>query len=106
MDRAWKHKQFLVRYSVVTLVLLSMSASFLYFTSNSHKPAYAQQPIQHIVFLIKENHTFDNYFGLFPGVNGTTTGRVKVNGVVKTIALGPFQDKPPDYWHQWGDAKA
>jgi len=66
----------------------------------------ATTPIQHIVFIIKENHSFDNYFGLFPGVNGTTTGRVKVNGVVKTIALGPFQDKPPDYWHQWGDAKA
>jgi phospholipase C len=28
-------------------------------------------PIKHIVFLIKENHTFDNLFGRFPGANGT-----------------------------------
>jgi phospholipase C len=30
------------------------------------------QSIAHVVFLIKENHTFDNYFGTFPGANGTT----------------------------------
>ena len=52
MNRIWQRMQFLVRYSVVTLVLLSMSATFLYVTSSSHKPAYAQQPIQHIVFII------------------------------------------------------
>jgi phospholipase C len=27
-------------------------------------------PIQHVVILFKENHTFDNYFGTFPGANG------------------------------------
>ena len=31
-----------------------------------------QSPIQHIVLIIKENHTFDNYFGTFPGANGAT----------------------------------
>jgi hypothetical protein len=41
MIRAWKQKQFLVRYGVVTLVLLSIGATFLYYTSSSHKPAYA-----------------------------------------------------------------
>ncbi len=29
--------------------------------------------IQHIIIMVKENHTFDNYFGTFPGANGTTT---------------------------------
>ena len=27
-------------------------------------------PIQHVVIIVKENHTFDNYFGRFPGVDG------------------------------------
>ena len=27
-------------------------------------------PIEHVVIIVKENHTFDNYFGTFPGVNG------------------------------------
>ncbi|MGH9450089.1 MAG: phospholipase C [Terriglobia bacterium] len=33
----------------------------------------AKGPIQHVVLIIKENHTFDNYFGTFPGVNGDST---------------------------------
>ena len=28
-------------------------------------------PIKHVVVIIKENHTFDNYFGAFPGAEGT-----------------------------------
>jgi phospholipase C len=31
-------------------------------------------PIKHVVFLIKENRTFDNLFGTFPGANGTRVG--------------------------------
>src|SRR5712691_11323842 len=26
--------------------------------------------IKHVVIIVKENHTFDNYFGTFPGANG------------------------------------
>src|SRR5271157_531317 len=26
--------------------------------------------IQHVLFLLQENHSFDNYFGTFPGVDG------------------------------------
>jgi phospholipase C len=28
-------------------------------------------PIQHVIVIVKENHTFDNYFGSFPVANGT-----------------------------------
>jgi phospholipase C len=31
-------------------------------------------PIKHVVFVIKENRTFDNMFGRFPGANGVTAG--------------------------------
>ena len=30
----------------------------------------AGNPIEHVVIIVKENHTFDNYFGTFPGANG------------------------------------
>ncbi|MEX0992030.1 MAG: alkaline phosphatase family protein [Actinomycetota bacterium] len=33
-------------------------------------------PIKHVVFLVKENRSFDNLFGLYPGADGTTTGRM------------------------------
>jgi len=28
-------------------------------------------PLRHVVVIVKENHTFDNYFGSFPGAEGT-----------------------------------
>src|SRR5439155_26025915 len=30
-------------------------------------------PIRHVVFIIKENRSFDSLFGLFPGADGTTS---------------------------------
>src|SRR5471030_2605457 len=27
-------------------------------------------PIEHVIVIVKENHTFDNYFGTFPGAEG------------------------------------
>jgi phospholipase C len=35
-------------------------------------PPPASNPIKHVVVIVKENHTFDNYFGTFPGAEGTT----------------------------------
>jgi len=32
--------------------------------------APAVMPIKHVVIIVKENHTFDNYFGSFPGADG------------------------------------
>jgi phospholipase C len=32
--------------------------------------AAAPTPIRHVVIVVKENHTFDNYFGAFPGADG------------------------------------
>ncbi len=31
--------------------------------------------IDHVIILVKENHTFDNYFGTYPGANGVTLPR-------------------------------
>ena len=42
----------------------------------------ATSPIRHIVFLIKENHSFDNMFARFPGADGTSVAHVG-NKVVK-----------------------
>jgi phospholipase C len=38
-------------------------------------------PIEHVVIIVKENHAFGNYFGTFPGANGAT--------------LPPATDPPP-----------
>lgn len=31
-------------------------------------------PIEHVIFLIKENRTFDHYFGAYPGASGASRG--------------------------------
>jgi phospholipase C len=48
--------------------------------------------IRHIVFIIKENRTFDHFFGRYPGADGATTGRT-LDGTV--VPLGPAPDVHP-----------
>jgi phospholipase C len=59
--------------------------------------------IQHIVFIVKENRTFDNYFGTFPGANGATTG-VLSTGQVIPLGQQPDLSYPWDINHGWGAA--
>src|ERR1700722_2698053 len=65
------------------------------------------QKIQHIVFIIKENRSFDQYFGTFPGADGATTGMTS-NG--QTVPLGTTPDTTCigstcyDPGHMWKDA--
>jgi phospholipase C len=55
-----------------------------------HNQASADSsPIQHIVFIIKENRTFDNYFGKFPGADGVSTGLTSTG---QTVPLIPMPD--------------
>jgi phospholipase C len=37
-------------------------------------PATPRTPIRHIVTLMQENHSFDNYFGTYPGADGIPPG--------------------------------
>jgi phospholipase C len=37
--------------------------------------AMARRKIRHVVFVVKENRTFDHLFGTFPGAEGATEGR-------------------------------
>lgn len=66
-------------------------------------PTMAQgiNQIQHIVFIIKENHSFDNYFGTFPGANGATTGKISTGQV---LFLGHTPDQSRDLGHTYNDA--
>jgi phospholipase C len=42
-------------------------------------------PIDHIVILVRENHSFDNLFGTFPGAAGTATATLDTGKKVKLI---------------------
>ena len=73
---------------------------------NEHREAISNAEgltkIEHIVFIIKENRSFDTYFGTFPGADGAMTGRTSKGEVVP---LTRTPDKLPfDLGHSWEDA--
>lgn len=55
-----------------------------------HHPGLGR--LKHIVFIVKENRTFDNYFGTFPGADGATSGTISTGDV---IALAQAPDRTP-----------
>jgi phospholipase C len=54
--------------------------------------------IQHIIFIIKENRSFDNYFGQYPGADGAVGG-VASSGQI--IPLRHTPDQVVDIGHEW-----
>ena len=82
------------RLTIVTL--------FLYFSATAQQPpsqSTASSVIQHIVFLVKENRAFDNYFGTFPGANGASAGLLSTG---QTIPLAHTPDATQtDICHDW-----
>jgi phospholipase C len=74
-------------------------------------PAMAQAPgntgnisqIQHVVYIIKENRSFDSFWGTYPGANGATTAKISTGQI---IPLGHQPDQMPHdiTGHGWFDA--
>jgi phospholipase C len=55
-------------------------------------PEEAASKIKHVVFIVKENRTFDSYFGRYPGADGATTGRTSTG---RTVPLKWAADQQP-----------
>jgi phospholipase C len=47
----------------------------------TNPPPNGVYPIDHIIIHVKENHTFDNYFGSFPGAEGTQIAQTSTGPV-------------------------
>jgi phospholipase C len=57
-----------------------------------------QTPIQHVVFIVKENRSFDHMFGRFPGANGATHGKISTGQI---LPLAHAADAALNYGHGW-----
>lgn len=69
--------------------------------SLDHEPPSAPRgvPITKVVFIVKENRTFDNLFGRFPGADGATHGELSTG---ERIALERAPDVyPHDIYHSF-----
>ena len=60
-----------LRLGLLTTVAASMLTATTPAAQADPRPS---TPIEHFVFLFQENHTFDNYFGTRPGVDGIPPG--------------------------------
>jgi phospholipase C len=88
---AWGQNDVLTRYN-------GNPQSGLHANETLPMPADVTTPITNVVFLMKENHSFDSLFGTFPGAAGTTTG---VTSKGQTITLSHASDSPPNFAHSW-----
>ncbi|MGA8150488.1 MAG: alkaline phosphatase family protein [Terriglobales bacterium] len=86
-------------WTSLTLVVCLGLGITSYGQTEGSRPAQTRNVIKHVVFIVKENHSFDNYFGTFPGANGATSGR---NSLGQIIKLGRMPDQPLyDPPHTW-----
>ena len=68
---------------------------------NRWRPAPSATPIKHVVFIIKENRTYDNLFGRFPIGDGATTGLTKDG---RRVPLTALPDRQVDLQHNYDAA--
>lgn len=65
------------------------------------QPVSFQSAIQHIIFVLKENRTFDQMFGTYPAAQGATSGTISTGQV---LPLGRTPDRlPRDIAHGFQD---
>lgn len=72
---------------LLSILVFSISASYVYVSVRA-----ASSPVSHVVIIMQENHSFDNYFGTYPTANGTlvnntTMSLQAVNGLPNGICL-------------------
>jgi phospholipase C len=82
--------------TLLTLLTLSTDRTFA-----AGNPAI---PIEHIIVIVQENHSFDNYFGTYPGANGIPVGTMLPEVPGGPLILAPFlatTTTPPDMCHSW-----
>jgi len=67
-------------------------ASLLVISALPHSvsAAPAATPIKHVIVIVQENHTFDNYFGTYPGVNGIYNVKAKANSSGGPPVVEPY----------------
>src|SRR5579862_9400436 len=76
--------------AVGVLLLLLPSLQFFVFAQQTGS---ATTPIKHIIIVMQENHSFDNYFGTYPTANSTLSNPIAtqlqgVSGIPSGVCLG------------------
>src|SRR6266496_2446556 len=68
--KRFRRVSYILSVLVLTLLFSNTSAR----ADAPGKKSAPNTPIQHFIVLMQENHTFDNYFGTYPGADGIPAG--------------------------------
>jgi phospholipase C len=77
------------------LALFLLCTGLLFDLPHAKAQATSSLPIQYFIYIVQENHTFDNYFGTFPGANGIPAGAAFANYPGGPLVNQPFLLMPP-----------
>jgi phospholipase C len=91
---------------VLGILLLGLLTTLILFSP--HQASAQSTPIKHIIVVMQENHTFDNYFGTYPGANGIANSTGVPASPNSSVLLHPFHiantTKLLELCHSWGCA--
>ncbi len=75
------------------------------FAPMAHRKHRFSPYIQHVVLVIQENRSFDDFFATFPGADGTTYGRMKLQsgGVVRVHLREVNLSEKCDFGHSYNN---
>lgn len=65
--------------SLLVLALLALSPAFSVASASSAATVPNDLPIKHIFIFVQENHSFDNYFGYYPGADGLSQAKAQLD---------------------------
>jgi phospholipase C len=67
-------RSFLTRLAILSLmVVILLTPSWRSHATQANQAA-SSTPIKHLIVVMQQNHTFDNYFGTYPGADGLPKG--------------------------------
>ncbi|MGA3323442.1 MAG: alkaline phosphatase family protein, partial [Terriglobia bacterium] len=95
---------------VITLMPLGRNALPRAQAAGGSAPPHGMEKIQHVIWIIQENHSFDNYFGTFPKADGIppSTCLAEMPGSKKCVKPFHMPAGQPllDLEHSWETAQA
>jgi phospholipase C len=97
------------RFTPLLLLALLLFSPFASAWGATPAPGADNYLIKHLFIFVQENHTFDNYFGYYPGVNGLANA-IPQPDPNSTTPLKPVELNvatiPKDLCHTWQCSKA
>ena len=118
MKRAILPQHLTLTALLLSVLLLEMLGSEIVRPAPPVQAQLAPPAIQHIIFIVQENRSFDSYFGRYPNVDGVPGPSGTIKGWACTefhkdkgctkheqiVPINPLKDNPSNFAHSWSTA--